>query len=370
MASGPAAPRPRLERVLNPSPLVSILVPVGSLLLALGIGGILILPTGENPLTVYQAMLAGAIGTGDAFAETLVKMTPLLLAGLGVAVAFQMQLWNIGAEGQLYMGAVAAAGTALFLVPGWPAPALIAAMVVAGMLGGGLWAGIPGSLRAFLGANEIITSLMLNYVAILFADYLVHGPWRDPLSFGFPGTPMLPDAAWLPNWETTRVHLGLVFGLLAALIVWVVLRRTRWGYEINVTGANSAVARYAGMPTKRTIILIMFVSGALAGLAGMSEVAGIGHQLQRNLSPGYGYTAIIVAWMGRLHPAGIIAVAFLLAALLVGGDQIQMTMGLPAAIAPMLQGIILFCLLGGDVLTRYRLRWGPAMPTARTNAHG
>jgi simple sugar transport system permease protein len=372
MASVAGVPRIRVERVLTPSRAVTILVPIGSILIALLIGGLLILASGENPIAVYQAMLTGALGSPNAVAETLVKMTPLLLAGLGVAIAFQMQLWNIGAEGQLYLGAVAATGTALFLVPDWPAPALIAAMAVAGLLGGALWGAIPGVLRAYLDANEIITSLMLNYVAILFAEYLIHGPWRDPAGFGFPGSPRLPAAASLPSWETTRVHLGLAFGLVAALALWVVLRRTRWGYEIGVTGENPRAARYAGMPTKRTIVMVMALSGALAGLAGMSEIAGIGHQLQRNFSPGYGYTAIIVAWLGRLHPVGIIFVAFLLAALLVGGDQIQMTMGLPAAIAPMLQGIILFCVLGGDILTRYRFRWSPpaASSPAPDGTHG
>jgi simple sugar transport system permease protein len=228
-------------------------------------------------------------------------------------------------------------------------------MMAAGLLGGALWAFVPGALRAYLGVNETITSLLLNYVAILLSEYLVHGPWKDPQGYGFPGTKQFPDAAALPTLGTTRVHLGLLFGFAAAVILWFMLRRTRWGYEISVMGENARAARYAGMPTRRTIVLVMMLSGALAGLAGMSEVAGIAHQLQRNFSPGYGYTAIIVAWLGRLHPVGIILVAFLLAALLVGGDQIQMTMGLPSAVAPMLQGIILFFVLGGELLLRYRL---------------
>lgn len=331
------------------------MVSVVSFLLALVAGGIVLALAGENPLTVYAAMLDGALGDWNGVAETLVKTTPLLLAGLGVAVAFRMQLWNIGAEGQLYWGAIFATGTALFLIPTAPGWVMVPAMVVAGLVGGGLWGFIPGALRAWFGASEIITSLMLNYVAILFSEYLVHGPWKDPQAFGFPGTPQLPDAAWLPHWGTTRVHLGLLFGLIAALVLWLVLGRTRWGYEIRVMGENPRAALYAGMPTRRTILLVMTLSGALAGLAGMSEVAGIGHQLQRNLSPGYGYAAIIVAWLARLHPFGAILVAFLLAALTVGGDQIQMSLGLPAAIAPMLQGTILFFLLGGDILTRYRI---------------
>lgn len=345
----------RIERAAAPSPLATALVSLLSLVLALVTGGIVLLLAGENPVTVYRAMFSGAFGDVNGLAETLVKTTPLLLAGLGVAVAFRMQLWNIGAEGQLYWGAIFATGTGLFLFPGAPGWILVSAMVVAGLLGGGLWGLIPGALRAWFGASEIITSLMLNYVAILFSEYLVHGPWRDPGAFGFPGTPSLPVAAWLPNYGATRVHLGLLFGLIAALVLWIMLRRTRWGYEIGVMGENPRAALYAGMPTRRTILLVMALSGALAGLAGMSEVAGIGHQLQRNLSPGYGYAAIIVAWLARLHPFGAVLVAFLLAGLTVGGDRIQMSLGLPAAIAPMLQGTILFFLLGGELLTRYRL---------------
>jgi ABC-type uncharacterized transport system permease subunit len=355
VAESRSRPAYRIERVQTPSRWSGALVALLSLLLALLFGGIVLVLAGENPLTIYRAMLSGSLGNWNGVAETLVKTTPLLLAGLGVAVAFRMQLWNIGAEGQLYLGAIFATGTALFLIPTAPGWIMVPAMVVAGLLGGAFWGLIPGALRAWFGASEIITSLMLNYVAILFSEYLVHGPWRDPQAYGFPGTPPLPDAGWLPHWGATRVHLGLLFGLIAALLLWVMLRRTRWGYEIGVIGENARAARYAGMPIGRSILLVMALSGALAGLAGMSEVAGIGHQLQRNLSPGYGYAAIIVAWLARLHPIGAILVAFLLAALTVGGDQLQMTLGLPAAIAPMLQGTILFFLLGGDILTRYRL---------------
>ena len=360
----------RFERLPTPSRLGAVLVPIASILLALVAGGIIVLLAGKNPIAVYGAMLSGALGSRNGLAETLVKTTPLLLTGLGVAVAFRMRLWNIGAEGQLYLGAVFATWVALFALPeanGW---LLVPAMALAGLLGGALWGAIPGALRAYLGANETIVTLMLNYVAILFADWLVHGPWKDPQAFGFPGTPRFAEAAALPNLAPTRVHLGLVFGLVVAAVLWILFRRTRWGYEIGVMGESDRAARYAGMSTRRTIVLVMALSGAICGLAGMSEVTGIGQQLQRNLSPGYGYTAIIVAWVGRLHPAGIVLVAFALAALLVGGDQIQMSMGLPAAIAPMLQGIILFFLLGGELLTRYRLvrRRGPEPAASRSEA--
>lgn len=348
----------RFERAHAPTRSMRIAVPILSILLGLITGGILLLATGENPIEVYRAMLNGALGDRYGLAETLVKQTPLLLTGLAVAIAFRMQLWNIGAEGQLYFGAIGATGMALFILPADTSSWLmISGMVIAGLAGGAIWGAIPGFLRATTGASETITSLLLNYVAILFTDYLVHGPWRNPKGYGFPGTESFPESAWLPRYDTYRVNLGLLFGVIAAVILFVLFRRTRWGYEVGVMGQNDRAARYAGMPTKRMIVIVMMLSGALAGLAGMAEVGGIGHQLQRNFSPGYGYTAIIVAWIGRLNPFGIIVVSFLLASLLVGGDQLQGSVGLPAAVAPMLQGIILFFLLGGDVLTRYRIRW-------------
>lgn len=357
MASSPAFPL-QFERVLAPSRSARVLVPVVSVLLGLITGGLLLWLSGQNPIEVYRAIVSGALGNRFGLAETLVKMTPLLLTGLGVAVAFRMQLWNIGAEGQFYFGAIGATAVALFILSPAVSPWLmIPAMMAAGMIGGALWAFIPGILRATTGASETISSLLLNYVAILFADYLLHGPWRNRAGFGFPGTETFPRNAWLPRYDIYRVHLGLLFGIAAAIILLIVFRRTRWGYEVGVIGQNDRAARYAGMPTRRMIVIVMMVSGALAGLGGMSEVAGIGHQLQRNFSPGYGYTAIIVAWIGRLHPLGIVLTSFLLAALLVGGDQLQMRMSLPSAVAPMLQGLLLFFLLGGEVLMRYRIRW-------------
>lgn len=345
----------RFERRVATSRSAAALVPLASVGLALLCGALVLALAGQRPLAVYGAMLNGALGSWGGLAETLVKTIPLILAGLGVSVAFRMLLWNIGAEGQLHLGAIAAAGTALYLLPAAPAALLIPAMLLAGFIGGALWALIPGLLRAYLHVNEIITSLMLNYVAILLAEYLVYGPWRDPQGFGFPGTPALPDAAWLPRLAGTRVHLGLLVGLAAAALLFVILRGTGWGYEIRVIGENQRAARYAGIDIARNILLVMALSGGLAGLAGVGEVAGIAHQLQRNLSPGYGYTAIIVAWLARLNPFAVALVAFLFAGLLVGGDQLQISMGLPAAIAPMLQGTILFFVLGGEILAHYRV---------------
>ena len=355
----------KIEKRLTPSRTMSFLVPIASLLLALVFGGVLLLAAGANPLVTYKAMLQGAFGTPGQWAkgefynlsETIVKAIPLMLCGLGVSIAFRMLFWNIGAEGQLAMGGFAAAGVALFLAKYIPDPLLLPAMCVAGFLAGALWGLLPALLKALLKVNEIIVTLMMNYIAVLWIEYLFYGPWKDPKGYGFPGSAQFPKAAWLPRFAGTRVHLGLVFALVAAVFIWIVLVRTKWGYEIRVIGENPRAANYAGISLVRNIILVMILSGGLAGLAGMSEVAGISHRLQKGLTVGYGFTAIIVAWLARLNPGGVLLVAFLLAALLVGGDQIQITMQLPASVALILQGAILFFMLGGAIFTEYRFRW-------------
>jgi len=355
----------KFEKRLTPSPIITALVPFVSLGLALILGAMLLMVTGVNPLTTYGAMLQGAFGSpgqwlkGDFYnlSETVVKAIPLMLCGLGVGIAFRMLFWNIGAEGQLAAGGIAAAGVALMWGPLLPAPLVLPTMIVAGFAAGALWGFVPAILKAFLQVNEIITTLMMNYIAILLVEYLFYGPWKDPKGYGFPGTAEFIEAAWLPRLPGTRVHLGLLFAVLAAAFIWLVLSRTKWGYEIRVIGENPRAARYAGINIIWNIILVMVLSGGLAGLAGMAEVAGIAHRLQKGLTVGYGYTAIIVAWLARLGPWRTLVVAFLLAALLVGGDQIQITMKLPAAIALVLQGLILFCMLGGDLFSQYRLRW-------------
>lgn len=370
--------RIRLERRLKPSRAAGVLVPLISLILALAFGGLILLATGANPIVTYKAMAVGAFGSRYAVSETLVKAIPLILCGLGVAVAFRMRFWNIGAEGQLAMGGFAAAWVALFLpgvLPDLPLKWLLPLMVLAGMLAGALWGLIPALLRAFVGVNEVITTLMMNYIAILWIEYLFYGPWRDPKGYGFPGTAPFPQEAWFPRYPGTRVHLGLVFGIAAAIVLWLVLTRTRWGYEVRVIGENPRAARYAGISLWRNFLLVMLVSGALAGLAGVGEVAGISHRLQKGLTVGYGYTAIIVAWMGQLNPWGVVLVGILLAGLLVGGDQIQITMRLPAAVALVLQGAILFFMLGGVLFNQYRLRvdWGlrrKAIPSSAPAAEG
>jgi ABC-type uncharacterized transport system permease subunit len=345
------------ERRLEPSRTAALLVPIVSFGLALVVGGVLLLAAGANPIETYKAMFEGAFGSGYNRSETLVKAIPLMLTGLAVSIAFRMLFWNIGAEGQLVMGAIATAWVPLFLLqgsdlPGWT---LLLIMGCAAFAAGALWGLIPALLKAYLQVNEIITTLMLNYVAILLMDHLYTGPWKDKQGFGFPGTASFREVASLPR-ITERVHLGIVIAIAAALLIWLVLIRTRWGYEIRVIGENPNAARYAGISLVRNILLVMIVSGGLAGLAGYGQVAGIAHRLQKGIAVGDGFTAIIVAWLAKLHPIGVLIVAVLMAALSVGGDQITITMQLPAAMARVLQGAILFFVLGGDIFVRYRLR--------------
>ncbi len=333
-----------------------ILVPVISLLISLALGAILLALSKADPLQTYAAMARGAFGSWRDFSETLVKAIPLMLTGLGISIAFRMQFWNIGAEGQLVWGGVAAAGVALFWADKIPAPLLLPTALLAGIVAGALWAGIPAALKASLGVDETLTTLMLNYVAILYAEHLYYGPWRDPHGYGFPGTAQLPQTAWLPRLGHTRAHLGLLFAIIAAALLWFIFKRTRWGFELKIIGENKTAARYLGIDIGRNIVLALLLSGALSGLAGACEVTGVSHRLQQGLAIGYGYTAIIVAWMAQLDPIAILIVSILMAALMVGGDQVQMLMGLPAAVGLVLQGLVLFPLLAGSLFTEYKLK--------------
>jgi simple sugar transport system permease protein len=343
----------RWEKRLVVSPYINIAIPVVSIILALMSGGIVILAMGFDPLSVYRSMFANAFLSTFGLMDTAVKAIPLMLAGLGVALAFRMLLWNIGAEGQLHMGAFAASGVALAM-PQAPAYIVLPAMFAAGMLAGSLWALLAALPRAYLRVNEIIVTLLLNYVAIYWVDYLVFGPWRDPGALGFPITEAFSAAARLPNLGDTRIHLGLIIGLIVALLLYFVIYHSRWGYEVRVIGESQGAARYAGMDIRRNIILVMVISGALAGIAGMIEISAIHGRLQPGFSPGYGYTAIIVASLARMHPGWVVIVSFLLSGLLVGGFSMQIV-GLPLAVVSMLQGAILFFLLGSDTFARYRL---------------
>ncbi len=339
------------------------LVPAASFLVSLVLSGLVLFIFGADPFVTFGAMAKGAFGSSYGLSETLVKAIPLMLTGLGVAIAFRLKFWNIGAEGQLTLGGVAAAGVALSMGNVLPPFLLLPAALAAGCVAGALWGGLPAFLKTRLKVDETLVTLMLNYIAILFSEYLYYGPWRDPKGYGFPGSAPFPEAAWLPR-ILGRAHFGLYFALVLALLLWVLVKRTRWGFEISIIGASPKAARYQGIPVQRTIFVTILLSGALCGLAGACEVTGISHRLQQGLSLGYGYTAIIIAWMSQLNPIAIPFVALLMGGILVGGDQVQLMMGLPSAMGIVMQGLILFPMLAGSLFTEYRIKLIRRQPPA------
>ena len=350
-----------LERRLTRPRHIEFLFPLIALALALIFSGILLWIFGANPLETYAAMAAGAFGQRYHISETILRAIPLMLTGLAVGIAFRMLFWNIGAEGQFVWGVIAATWVALFLpeqIGGLPQWAFLPLMIVAAFAAGAIWGLIPAVLKTALRVNEIITTLMFNYVALLWMQYLYTGSWKDPEGFGFPGSAQFPQHAWLPRLpiDLGRVHYGLVIAIVVAFLIWLVLDRTKWGLEIKVIGKNPLAARYAGMNITRNVLLVMCISGGVAGLAGFSQVAGVAHRMQNGIAVGDGFTAIIVAWLAKLNPWAILLVSILLAGLSTGGDQLQITMGLPAAVSGVLQGSILFFVLGADVFINYRLR--------------
>lgn len=343
--------RPRLPLWLR------LAVPVMSVLLALAVGGVFLALTGRGVIDVYLTMYRSSFGSADSLAQTVVSGTPLIFTGLAVAVAFRMQLWNIGAEGQLYLGAMGASAVAIAW-PGLPRPLLVAVMIGGGLVGGGLWALGPALLRAYAHTNEIITTLFSNYIALELMNYLIFqstSPFRDPRSTNFPqGRPLGPAAAW-PAWGSAGVHFGILLGVAVATMVWFVLRGTRFGFEMRVVGASPEVARYAGIPLRRTTVAVLVLSGAIAGLAGASQVGGLVHAFEpRALAVNYGYTGIIVASLARLDPLATVVVALLMGALANAGFALQ-TANVPSSVVFMLEGAILFFALGGEVLVRYKL---------------
>lgn len=311
------------------------------IILAFAIGAFIILLIGENPLLAYQALLKAAFGNVNGFAETMVKASPLLLAGLGIAVAYRAKFWNIGAEGQIYAGGIMAALVGIY-ISGLPAIIHIPLTLLAGVIGGAFWGLIPGVLKAKLEVNEIITTLMLNYVMIHLSAYLVHSPMRDPSS-GITISPQLQPNAWLPTIvPRTRFHAGILVAIAAAVLMWFVLQKTVIGYQIRTVGENEKAARVGGISVSRTIILAMVLSGGLAGLAGAVEVAGVQHRLVEDFSPSYGYFAIAVALLANLNSIGVIFSSILFAALLNGADAMQRAASVPVPVIYVIEGLVIF----------------------------
>lgn len=329
-------------------------------------GFVLFAALDKNPLEAFHAFFIAPVSSMNGLAELFLKASPLVLIATGLAVGFRGNVWNIGAEGQLTIGAIVGGGLALlpFTAQGsWVLPT----MIVAGAAGGMAWAAIPAWLRTRFNTNEILVSLMLTYVAQLLLSYLVHGPWRDPQGFNFPQSQAFSDAALLPILlEGTRLNASVLLSLAAVGVAWLFLSKSFQGYQMCVTGLSDAAARYAGFSAKRTVWIGMLAGGATAGLAGVSEVAGPLGQLLPTVSPGYGFAAIIVAFVGRLNPVGILFAGLLMSLLYLGGDAAQINMGLPAATTALLQGALLFFLLGADVFIAYRVRLVPPTDVSKT----
>jgi simple sugar transport system permease protein len=335
-------------------------VSFGALVIALILGGTLILFAGGDPIRSYQHIAKASFGNIGVLSDTIVKATPIILAALACSVAFRMKLWNIGAEGQFIMGAFGA--SAIVLAPVLPAETsrwiFIPVMMLAGMAAGAVWGFIPGYLKAKFNVNEIISTLMLNYVAVAWVNFWIFAVWTEG---GFQMSPVFPDNAWLPRLldyagtfpmvRGLTTHFGLVIGILAAIVLWLIIYRSRWGYEIRLIGDNPRAAQYAGINIMQNTVWVMMLSGALAGLGGMSEVMGVVHRLQTApVAAGYGFTGIIVAWLAKLNPLVIIIVSILFGALILAGREIQ-----PSGVPKMIQGIILVCLIASDFLLRYRI---------------
>jgi len=349
---------PRLE---EPSAKLSLGVTLGAVAFALILGGIVIAIVGGNPFLSYAHIARASFGSVGVISDTFVKATPIILTALACSIAFRMKLWNIGAEGQFIMGAWGA--SAIVLAPVLPAETsrwlFIPMMALAGLGMGAAWGFIPGYLKAKFNVNEIISSLMLNYIAVSWVNYWIFGVWSEggfQMSAKFPvgaSLPRLSDyASSIPFFRGLTTHGGLIFGIIAAVILWFIVYRSRWGYEIRLIGDNPQAAKYAGINIVRNTILVMALSGALAGLGGMSEVAGVVRRLQTSpIAAGYGFTGIIVAWLAKLNPLVIIIVSILFGALILAGREIQ-----PSGIPKMIQGIILVCLIASDFLLRYRVR--------------
>ncbi|MDO8903083.1 ABC transporter permease [Hydrogenophaga sp.] len=358
----------RLEVRPQPSKAWGLASPLLALTVTVALGVLLFIVLGKDPVRGLQVFFWEPVRNVRAISELLVKATPLLIIALGLAVCFRSNVWNIGAEGQFVIGAVCAAGVAL-MADKSSGSAFFVLVLLAGVLGGMFWAGITALLRDRFNANEILVSLMLVYVGIQVLNYLVYGPWKDPAGFNFPQSKTFESAAQMPRLMTgLRVNIGLLLALAGVVAVWIFLFRTYSGYAQQVGGLAPAAARYAGFSSRKALWLALLTSGGAAGLAGALEVAGPVGQLTPHIPVGYGFAAIIVAFVGRLHPVGIVFSALLMSMFYIGGELAQSRLGLPKSITGVFQGLLLFTLLACDTLINYRLRFTGAPTTVRAPA--
>ena len=330
------------------------LIRTSAIVLALIAAAIFIALLGLNPLSVYASMLEGAFGTGYRIKETIIKAVPLIITSLGISLAFKLKFWNIGAEGQIMLGAIGATFCALTF-PDLPSYILLLLMAAASIICGGLWAAIPAYFRANFRTNETIFTLMMNYIALKFLTYLQYGPWKDPEALGFPKIPGFTENAILPN--LFGIHIGWLIALMLIVIMYIFINHTKMGYEINVVGESENTGRYAGINVKAIMIFTLLISGGLCGLAGMIEASGVNKTLSVEITRGVGYTAIITSWLSALRAPVIAVVCLLFAAMIQSGTFIQMAFQIPQSAAQILQGMILFFVLGSEFFVRYRISY-------------
>lgn len=347
----------RFEARPSVPPLLAIVAPVGAGIVALALAAIPLAFAGAPIFSSYGMMFQGAFGSLFAFSETLTRTTPLILTGLAAAVAFRARLWNIGGEGQLYVGALAAVAIGSGAISA-PPIVMVPLVLIAGALAGALLLLGPALLKLKFGADEVVTTLLLNFVVLLFVQMMLEGALQDPMSLGWPQSAPIIDAAVLPELlPRMRLHSGLIVGLVAAIAVTFLIRRTVWGFEIRAVGENSSAARFAGIPVTATMIRVALISGGLAGLAGVGEVAGLKGYLTNDLSPGFGYAGIVVAMLAGLSPLGVVIAAFFVASVFVGADFMSRGTGVASFISDLIVAMSLLCVLVGGFVTRYRIRF-------------
>jgi simple sugar transport system permease protein len=348
--------RIELEKRASLSPLFSILSPLLALVLTLIFGGIMFWLMGKPPVSALYSFFIEPLLDVWSLHELAIKAAPLILIGAGLSICYRSNNWNIGAEGQFTIGAITGSIIPV-MYPDWHSPLILPLMLALGLLGGAAYAAIPALLKTRFNTNEILTSLMLVYIAQLYLDWLMRGAWRDPQGYNFPQTKAFQIEAVLPELlGSGRAHWGIVFALVAAVALWFMMRFLLKGFEVAVLGQSERAGRFAGFSARRMVWFSMLLSGGLAGLAGISEVSGsIGH-LQPAISPGYGFTAIIVAFLGRLNPLGVIASGFVLALTYLGGEAAQLSIGISEKVSRVFQGLLLFFVLSCDTLIHYRIR--------------
>ena len=348
--------RIELEKRANPSTLFSFLSPVLALVLTVIAGGIMFALIGKDPVAALYSFFVEPLLDVWSLHEIAIKAAPLILIGAGLSICYRSNNWNIGAEGQFIAGAIAGSIVPVVFYD-WHSPLVLPLMLIFGMVGGALYAAVPAFLKAHMNTNEILTSLMLVYIAQLFLDWLVRGPWRSPDAYNVPITRDFAPEAILPELLSSgRANLGFLLAIAAAVALWIMMRYTLKGFEITVLGQSERAGRFAGFSSRRMIWFSLLLSGALAGLAGISEVSGVIGKLQPIISPGYGFTAIIVAVLGRLSPLGVIAAGLFLALTYVGGEAVQLTLSVSDKVTRVFQGLLLFFVLSCDTLIQYKIR--------------